>query len=148
MRSRRLTTNKRKNLRNQPVTDRACEWSAPRCLAGYTQRYISQESIQKTITCHIRYEIDPYKLPEFEEYAKMWIPLVNRYGGKHHGYYLLHEGKIYEDFALFSFLSLAEYESYREKVTPDPDFKVANDHKEKTKCTKRIERQFMRPLLE
>lgn len=78
----------------------------------------------------------------------MWIPLVNRYGGKHHGYYLLHEGKIYEDFALFSFLSLAEYESYREKVTPDPDFKVANDHKEKTKCTKRIERQFMRPLLE
>ncbi|MES9844060.1 MAG: NIPSNAP family protein [Candidatus Sedimenticola sp. 6PFRAG5] len=100
------------------------------------------------ITCHIRYEIDLCKLPEFEEYGKMWIALVNRYGGKHHGYYLPHEGNNYEAFALISFPSFAEYESYREKVTADPDFKVANDHKEKTKCTKRIERQFMRPLFE
>ncbi len=100
------------------------------------------------ITCHIRYEIDPGKLTEFEEYAKMWIPLVNKYGGTHHGYYLPLEGKNYEAFALFSFPSLAAYETYRKKVTADPDFIIANDHKEKTNCTRRIERQFLRPVFE
>jgi hypothetical protein len=33
------------------------------------------------ITCYLRYIIDPYKIQEFEEYAKMWIPLVNRTNG-------------------------------------------------------------------
>jgi hypothetical protein len=36
-------------------------------------------------TCTLRYVIDPYKLNEFEHYAKLWIPLVNRLGGNHHG---------------------------------------------------------------
>ena len=36
-------------------------------------------------TCTLRYVIDPYKLNEFEHYAKLWIPLVNRLGGTHHG---------------------------------------------------------------
>jgi hypothetical protein len=36
------------------------------------------------ITCHLRYIIDPHKLPEFEAYARLWIPLVNRFGGTHH----------------------------------------------------------------
>ncbi|GAA3941066.1 NIPSNAP family protein [Litoribacillus peritrichatus] len=100
------------------------------------------------ITCHIKYKIDPNKVAEFETYAKMWIPLVNKFGGNHHGYYLPHEGKNYEAIALFSFPSLAAYEVYREKVKDDPDFKVANDHKEKTGCTLRVERQFMRPVFE
>ena len=28
------------------------------------------------ITCHVRYVIDANLIPEFETYAKMWIPLV------------------------------------------------------------------------
>ena len=40
------------------------------------------------ITCYLRYEIDPFKTREFETYGKMWIPLVNRLGGTHHGYFL------------------------------------------------------------
>ena len=28
------------------------------------------------ITCYLRYIIDPFKLAEFEHYAKVWIPLV------------------------------------------------------------------------
>ena len=31
------------------------------------------------ITCYLRYVIDPYKVSEFEQYAKMWIPLVNKF---------------------------------------------------------------------
>ena len=40
------------------------------------------------VTCYLEYEIDPYKLEAFERYAKLWIPLVNTMGGKHHGYFL------------------------------------------------------------
>jgi len=45
------------------------------------------------VTCYLRYVIDPYKLAEFEKYGKMWVPLVNKLGGTHHGYFLPHEGQ-------------------------------------------------------
>ena len=99
------------------------------------------------ISCLIRYEIDPTQVHEFEQYAKMWIPLVNKYGGVHHGYFLPHEGKDYEAMALFSFSSLAAYEKYRESVREDSDFKIAEDYKAKKGFVLRIERQFMRPVL-
>ena len=40
------------------------------------------------ITCYVRYVIDTKKVKEFEEYAKMWIPLVEKFGGQHNGYFL------------------------------------------------------------
>jgi hypothetical protein len=40
----------------------------------------------------LNYVIDSYKIREFEKYAKMWIPVVNKFGGKHPGYFLPHEG--------------------------------------------------------
>ena len=46
------------------------------------------------ITC-LRYEIAPFKAKEFETYAKMWLPLVKKFGGTHHGYFLPHEGGDY-----------------------------------------------------
>lgn len=44
------------------------------------------------ITCYLNYKINPYKLKKFEIYAKKRIPLVNKFGGTHHGYFLPHEG--------------------------------------------------------
>eukprot|EP01036_Dinobryon_divergens_P048792 gene48792-65425_t len=37
---------------------------------------------------------EPYrlKLKEFEHYGKLWIPLVEKFGGQHHGYFLPSEG--------------------------------------------------------
>ncbi len=61
------------------------------------------------ITCYLKYVIDPYKVDDFERYAKMWIPLVNKFGGIHHGYFLPHEGANNIGYALFSFPSLAEH---------------------------------------
>ncbi|WP_261843167.1 NIPSNAP family protein [Aliamphritea ceti] len=99
------------------------------------------------VTCHIRYEIDPAKLQEFEIYARMWLPLVTRLGGEHHGYFLPHEGKNYEAFAAFSFESLAAYEVYREKMAVDEGCQAAYEYAKQTGCIIRIERQFMRPVL-
>lgn len=100
------------------------------------------------ITCHVNYKIDPDKLEEFEAYAKMWIPLVNKFGGTHHGYFLPHEGANNVALALFSFESLATYEVYRKESMDDPDCIAAYDYAKKTKCIVSYERNFMRPLLE
>jgi uncharacterized protein (DUF1330 family) len=58
------------------------------------------------ITCYLRYIIDPYKLKEFEHYGKLWIPLVEKFGGKHHGYFMPSEGANNVALALFTFPSL------------------------------------------
>jgi hypothetical protein len=98
------------------------------------------------ITCFLRYVIDPYKVAEFEEYARMWIPLVNRFGGTHHGYFLPSEGANTIALALFSFPSLAEYECYRTASLVDPDCQAAFRHAEDTRCIVSYERSFFRPL--
>lgn len=98
------------------------------------------------ITCSLRYEIDPYKLKEFEHYAALWIPLVNRLGGKHHGYFLPHEGANDIALALFSFPSLAAYEAYREAMAADAECQAAFAYAEETRCILRYERSFMRPM--
>ena len=44
------------------------------------------------ITCHLKYQIDPYQIPAFENYSRLWVGIVNRMGGTHHGYFLPAEG--------------------------------------------------------
>jgi len=100
------------------------------------------------ITCYLKYVIDPYKLKEFEHYAKLWIPLVDRLGGKHHGYFMPHEGANNIALALFSFPSLAAYEAYREKMAADPECQAAFGYAEETRCILSYERSFMRPVFE
>lgn len=55
------------------------------------------------VTCYLRYVIDPSKLAEFEHYGKLWIPLVEKFGGRHHGYFLPSEGANNIALALFTF---------------------------------------------
>ena len=98
------------------------------------------------ITCFIRYRIDMYKVAEFEEYARMWIPLVERFGGTHHGYYLPHESDSDLAVALFSFASLAQYEEYRTRSMSDPECQAAYAFAAETRCIVSYERQFLRPV--
>ena len=98
------------------------------------------------ITCYLKYVIDPYKIEDFETYAKMWIPLVNTFGGTHHGYFLPHEGASNIGYALFSFPSLADYEQYREKIKNDKDCIRAFKHAKDTRCIISYERSFMKPI--
>ncbi len=100
------------------------------------------------ITCYLKYVIDPYKLSDFEVYARMWIPLVNKFGGIHHGYFLPHEGPNNIAHALFSFPSLAAYEAYREKIKTDKDCIRAFRHAEETRCIISLERSFMKHIFE
>ena len=99
------------------------------------------------VTCTLRYVIDPYKLAEFEQYARMWIPLVNRLGGTHHGYFLPHEGPNNIAYAQFSFASLAAYEEYRHRMAKDPECIAAFAFGDETRCIISYERSFTRPVL-
>lgn len=100
------------------------------------------------ITCYLKYTIDPLKLKEFEHYAKLWIPLVAKFGGEHHGYFLPAEGANDIAYALFSFPSLGDYEIYRKKSFKDASCKAAFAYADDTQCIKRFERSFMKPVFE
>ena len=99
------------------------------------------------LTCYIRYIIDPYKLKEFEHYGKRWMPLVEQFGGRHHGYFLPAEGANNVAVALFTFPSLALYEQYRTRSLDDPDCQAAYRYAEETRCIVSYERSFLRPVL-
>ncbi len=100
------------------------------------------------ITCHVRYVIDPKKIKEFEVYAKMWIPLVEKFGGQHNGYYLPSEGANNIALCLFTFPSLAAYEEYRTTSVDDPDCQAAFKYAEDVDCVVSYERSFFRPVFE
>ena len=72
-----------------------------------------------TITCFIRYEIDPFKSGLFKAYADNWATIIPRCGGHLIGYFLPHEGSNFEAWGLISFDSLSAYEAYRQRLRSD-----------------------------
>lgn len=72
------------------------------------------------ITCFIRYEIDPFKLDAFTEYARNWGEAIPRCGADLIGYFAPHEGSATTAFGVYSIESLAAYEAYRERLRNDP----------------------------
>ena len=113
------------------------------------------------ITCFLRYTIDPDRLAEFEHYARMWMRLIEKYGGTHHGYFVPddvppsaafsfrgvgEEGPENIAVALFSFPTVEAYEIYRRDVVADPECLAVTIHYEQTKCFTKYERTFMRAV--
>jgi len=74
-----------------------------------------------TITCFIRYRIDPFQRAQFRQYAENWGRIIPRLGGALIGYFLPHEGTNDEAWGLVAFDSLAHYEAYRLRLTLDDE---------------------------
>ena len=74
-----------------------------------------------TITCVIRYEIDPFQRDGFKKYAGNWARIIPRCGGHLVGYFLPHEGTNYVAWAWIAFESRASYEAYRARLKSDPE---------------------------
>lgn len=100
------------------------------------------------VTCFLKYTIDPYKVAEFELYAKAWIGFVNKMGGTHHGYLLPYEGANNIAYASFSFNTMAEYEVYRINIKDCEPCQKILDFATKEKFILNYERSFMRPIFE
>lgn len=73
-----------------------------------------------SITCFIRYQIDPNKKNEFELYARNWGQAIPRCGADLIGYYAPYEGSKSIAYGIYNIESLAEYEAYRTRLTNDP----------------------------
>ena len=73
-----------------------------------------------TITCFIRYEINPYAKADFEEYALNWGQAIPRCGADLIGYFAPHEGSATTSYGVYNIDSLAAYEAYRARLAAEP----------------------------
>lgn len=100
------------------------------------------------ITCHLRYVLDPFQLPAFEQYSRDWMRMVRRMGGDHHGYFMPSEGANNIAYCLFSFPSLADYERYRREAEQDAEAIEVMAEATRLKFILSYERTFVRPMFE
>jgi hypothetical protein len=96
-----------------------------------------------TVTCFIRYEIDPFQKEAFREYADRWGRIIPQCGGDLLGYFLPHEGTNDVAYGLISFDSLAAYETYRARLKSDPEGKANFAFAEERRLILREERSFL-----
>jgi len=98
------------------------------------------------ITCFIRYEIDPFQLSAFAEYARRWGEIIPRCGGHLVGYFVPYEGTNYEAWGLLQFDSLASYEAYRACIKADDDGRRNFEFAQERKFILKEERTFARAV--
>ncbi len=96
-----------------------------------------------TITCFIRYQIDPYQIDAFKIYAENWGRIIPRCGGHLIGYFLPHEGTNDVAWGLIAFESLAAYERYRAKLRTDDEARANFQSAQSKRFILREERTFL-----
>jgi len=96
-----------------------------------------------TITCFIRYELDPFQREAFKAYAETWGRVIPKCGGHLVGYFLPHEGTNNIAWGLIAFDSLAAYECYRARLKIDVEGRANFDMAQSKKFILREERSFV-----
>ena len=96
------------------------------------------------ITCCIRYEIDPYNVAAFEQYARAWGQAIPRCGADLIGYFAPHEGSSTTAYALYSIPDLAAYEAYRARLRDDPVGRQNFEFARRERFIRREDRIFLR----
>lgn len=99
-----------------------------------------------TVTCCIRYVIDPFKRDAFEQYARNWLTIIPACGGELLGYFMPHEGTNNIALALINFESLAAYEAYRARLKADEAGRANFRMAEAERFILSEERTFLRPV--
>lgn len=113
------------------------------------------------IYCHVRYVFDTSKRAEFEQYANLWVHLINKLGGTHLGYFFPSddpraqnhgrfsfpgigtEGPANVAVAIFGFADWDAYEHYRREAGKYEECRRATQILEESQCFTRYERNFM-----
>jgi len=97
-----------------------------------------------TITCFIRYEIDPYKIRAFEKYARNWGQAIPRCGADLIGYFAPHEGSATTAYGVYNIENLAAYEAYRARLRADPLGEENYAFSQRERFIRREDRLFLR----
>ncbi len=96
------------------------------------------------ITCFIRYEIDPFKVEAFNEYARNWGQAIPRCGADLIGYFSPHEGSSTIACGVYNIKNLADYEAYRERLRNDPQGRANYEFAKREQFIRREDRTFLR----
>ena len=96
------------------------------------------------ITCFIRYELDPFKLDAFEQYARNWGEAIPRCGADLVGYFAPHEGSATTAYAVYHIQDLAAYEAYRARLRDDPLGRENFAFSQRERFIRREDRLFLR----
>jgi NIPSNAP len=114
-----------------------------RALAGAWRTAVLPRSPAMTITCFIRYQIDPFQREAFRQYASSWGRIIPRCGGQLIGYFLPDEGTNDIAWGLIAFDSLASYERYRARLRDDAAAQENFQFASSRKFVLREERTFL-----
>jgi hypothetical protein len=96
------------------------------------------------ITCVIRYELDPYKLPAFEQYARNWGQAIPRCGADLIGYFSPHAGTTTTAYGIYRIKNLSAYEAYRARLKADQLGRENFALSRREQFIRREDRQFFR----
>jgi len=96
------------------------------------------------ITCFIRYELDPYKISAFEDYARNWGQAIPRCGADLIGYFAPHEGSATTAYGVYNIADLAAYEAYRARLKADPLGRENYAFSQRERFIRREDRLFLR----
>ncbi len=96
-----------------------------------------------SITCFIRYQIDPFQREAFRTYAEAWGRIIPRCGGQLIGYFLPHEGSNDVAWGLIGFDDLAAYERYRATLRQDPEGRANFQRAQSERFILREERSWL-----
>lgn len=96
-----------------------------------------------SITCLIRYQIDPFQREAFRRYAEAWGRIIPRCGGELIGYFLPHEGSNDIAWGLIGFDSLAAYERYRAALRSDAEGRANFETAQRERFILREERSWL-----
>ena len=96
-----------------------------------------------TITCVIRYQIDPFQQDAFKKYAENWGRIIPRCGGHLVGYFLPHEGTNDIAWGLIAFDTLASYERYKARLKTDKEARENFEMAQTKRFILREERNFV-----
>lgn len=97
-----------------------------------------------TITCFIRYEIDPFRKDAFIDYARNWGQAIPRCGADLIGYFAPHEGSATTAYGVYNIESLADYEAYRARLAADPLGRENYEFARREKFIRREDRIFLK----
>ena len=96
------------------------------------------------ITCFIRYEIDPFDVPAFEQYASAWGQAIPRCGAELTGCFAPQEGSSTTACGICNTRDLAAYEAYRARLREDEAARETFAFARRERFIRREDRIFLR----
>jgi hypothetical protein len=111
--------------------------------AGCDAPALVEGKARMTVTCFIRYQIDPFQREAFQKYAENWGRIIPRCGGRLVGYFLPLEGTNDVGWGLIAFDSLAAYEAYRARLRTDAEARANFAFAQEKRFVLREERTFL-----